>query len=78
MLRAYDLPVSPVGIAEVYDGLLDGLVIDSRDQKQRDVLERRGLEIAVTDIRMDTVERSQAVAALALRLGDRLAKRTKR
>ena len=74
MLRAQGLPVSPVGIAEIYNGLLDGLVIDSEDRGLRPMLERRGLRVAVTGIRMDTIERSRAVAEATLKLAGSLAR----
>lgn len=69
MLRAEGHPVSPLGIAAVYAGLLDGLVIDREDAGFREALERRGIRVAVTDIRMDTLARSRAMARTALALG---------
>jgi len=72
MLRAAGFPVSPLGIARVYDGLLDGLVIDSEDARLRPALERSGIAVAVSDIRMNTLARSLAVAAVALDLAGSL------
>jgi LPPG:FO 2-phospho-L-lactate transferase len=66
MLRAAGHPVSALGIAEVYDGLLDGMVIDSTDARERRQLESRGLAVATADIYMDTVVKSIAVARTAL------------
>ena len=68
MLRAAGYPVSPLGIAEVYRGLLDGMVIDSADAALRPALERRGLAVATADIYMDTMAKSVAVARAALAL----------
>jgi LPPG:FO 2-phospho-L-lactate transferase len=68
MLRAGGYPVSPLGIAEVYRGLLDGMVIDSSDAAVRPELERRGLAVATTDIYMDSMAKSVAVARTALAL----------
>ncbi len=68
MLRAAGFPVSPLGIAEVYRGLLDGMVIDSADASARPELERRGLAVATADIYMDTIRKSLAVARTALAL----------
>jgi LPPG:FO 2-phospho-L-lactate transferase len=68
MLRAAGHPVSPLGIAEVYDGLLDGMVIDSADARTRRELERRGLAVATVDIYMDTMAKSVRVAQTALAL----------
>jgi LPPG:FO 2-phospho-L-lactate transferase len=66
MLRAAGHPVSPLGIAQVYHGLLDGMVIDSTDARVRRELESRGLAVATADIYMDTVAKSIAVAQTAL------------
>ncbi len=68
MLRAEGYTVSPLGIAELYRGLLDGMVIDSTDAAARPELERRGLAVATADIYMDSVAKSVAVARTALAL----------
>jgi len=75
MLRAAGHPISPLGIAEVYHGLLDGMVIDSADAKTRRDLERRGLAVAIADIYMDTVPKSIAVARASLALLGELRRR---
>ena len=69
MLRAARLPVSPLGVASLYRGLLDGMVIDSRDGAVRRTLERSGIAVVETDIRMSTMAKSIAVARAALELG---------
>ena len=68
MLRAAGYPVSPLGIADVYRGLLDGMVIDSADAMARPELERRGLAVATADIYMDSIAKSVAVARTVLAL----------
>jgi LPPG:FO 2-phospho-L-lactate transferase len=68
MLRAAGHPITPLGIAEVYHGLLDGMVIDSTDARARRELESRGLAVATADIYMDTMAKSVAVAQTALAL----------
>jgi LPPG:FO 2-phospho-L-lactate transferase len=73
MLRAHGLPVSPLAIAELYRGLLHGIVIDREDRRLVGALERRGLRVAVTDIRMPTIPRSRTVAATVLDLARELA-----
>lgn len=72
MLRADARPVSVLGIAEVYRGLIDGLVIDDRDRDLRTALEHRGLAVATVDIRMDSMARSVAVARTVIELAERL------
>ena len=66
MLRARGLPVSPVALAELYAGLIDGLVIDPADLPLVPDLEARGLRVLVTDVGMPTIARSRAVARLTL------------
>ncbi|MEA2627077.1 MAG: 2-phospho-L-lactate transferase [Candidatus Binatota bacterium] len=73
MLRAYGFPVSPVGIVRVYRDLVDGIVIDHADERHRLALEALGVRVATTDVRMDTIPRSRAVAAVTLELADALA-----
>jgi LPPG:FO 2-phospho-L-lactate transferase len=75
MLRAARLPVSPVGIASLYRGLLDGMVIDSRDRSARRDLERSGIAVAETDVHMNTMAKSVAVARIALDLARSLRSR---
>jgi len=75
MLRGRGLPVSPLGIASVYRGLVDGIVIDAADERLVPRLEHQGLAVAVTDVRMDTLARSVAVARVALDLGQALRRR---
>jgi LPPG:FO 2-phospho-L-lactate transferase len=72
MLRAHRMPVSPLAIADLYDGLVDALVIDSADRALKPRLERRGLRVAVMNIHMHTRERSRAVARAALRIAAEL------
>jgi LPPG:FO 2-phospho-L-lactate transferase len=75
MLRAAALPVSPVGIAQAYRGLLDGMVIDSSDHRWVRPLERSGLAVTMTDVHMDTIPRSVAVARATVALAQELARR---
>jgi len=69
MLRGRGLPVSPLGVASVYRGLVDGMLIDTADARLAPRLERQGITVAVTDVRMDTIPRSVAVARAVLALG---------
>nr|MDQ2960729.1 2-phospho-L-lactate transferase CofD family protein [Candidatus Dormibacteraeota bacterium] len=49
MLRSLGYEVSPVGVAELYAGLIDGMVIDSQDAHHADAIEQRGVAVTVTD-----------------------------
>ena len=70
MLRAYGQPVSPVGVSRLYAGLLDGMLIDPADAWLASRLEREGIAVRVTDIRMPTPARSRAVAREVLALAE--------
>jgi LPPG:FO 2-phospho-L-lactate transferase len=74
MLRAAGYSVSPVSLAAVYRGLVDGMVIDSADAALRTELERKGIAAVAADIRMDTMARSIMIARTTLGLGRRLRK----
>jgi LPPG:FO 2-phospho-L-lactate transferase len=54
MMKDLNMEVSPVGIADFYEGLLDGMVIDSLDEVYSKTLQNRGLEVLVTDTILDT------------------------
>jgi LPPG:FO 2-phospho-L-lactate transferase len=75
MMRAARLPVSPIGITRAYRGLVDGMVIDSRDIRAAAGLERLGIAVATADIQMDTMAKSIAVARTAVGLAQTLRRR---
>jgi len=75
MMRAARLPISPLGIARVYAGLVDGIVIDSRDGAAAAALRGLGIVAARADIHMDTMTKSIAVARTALDLAEMLRRR---
>ncbi len=66
MMRAKGFDVSAAGVAAVYEGLLDALVIDRRDSALADVLRARGIVPIVADIVMDARESEVAVARAVL------------
>jgi hypothetical protein len=66
MMRAKGFDVSAAGVAAVYEGLLDALVIDRRDSALADVLRARGIVPVVADIVMDGRESEVAVARAVL------------
>jgi len=50
-----------LGVADVYDGLIDGLVIDEQDATARQQLEQRGLDVAVCQTLMTQPQQKQAL-----------------
>jgi len=66
MMQAAGLPVSPAGVAQAYEGLVDALVIDRQDVSFRSGLEASGLKVLVTDILMEGFEGRLRLAAEVL------------
>ena len=60
MLVATGVACSNLGVAERYDGLIDGLVIDAQDAGDATALARRGLAVRVTETLMrDTADKAR-------------------
>jgi LPPG:FO 2-phospho-L-lactate transferase len=66
MMRSAGLPISPQGVAQAYDGLIDAIVIDRRDAEARPALAALGLRVLVTDILMEGFEGRLRLAAEVL------------
>ena len=79
ILRSFDYPVSPVGVAAVYGELLDGLVIDSIDADMVATIEDMGPKVHVTDTVMtnvgDSVRLAQATISFARSIGAHVSSR---
>jgi LPPG:FO 2-phospho-L-lactate transferase len=56
MLQELGYPVSPVSIAKIYQGLLDGFVLDERDAALREEIEALDIKVFTTDTLMETIE----------------------
>ncbi len=68
MLRGLGFEVSAYGVAQYYDGLLDGLVIDTLDAALQPRLTQLGLHVEVTNTIMHTLADKQALAQTMLAL----------
>lgn len=66
MLRALGHPASPVGVAELYDGIIDAMVIDEADASASVELERSGIRAVVTDTIMRDARARHHLAVAAL------------
>jgi LPPG:FO 2-phospho-L-lactate transferase len=62
MMKDMNIEVSPAGIADYYEGLLDGIVIDFLDKKYISELKNRGLEVLVSNTIMDSNEKKESLA----------------
>jgi LPPG:FO 2-phospho-L-lactate transferase len=66
MMQAAGLPISPLGIAQAYEGLVDAIVIDRQDVAFKPDLESAGLRVLVTDTLMEGFEGRLRLAAEVL------------
>lgn len=66
MMQSAGLPISPLGVAQYYAGLIDAIVIDRQDVAFKAELEDRGLRVLVTDILMEGFEGRLRLAAEVL------------
>jgi LPPG:FO 2-phospho-L-lactate transferase len=62
MMRDMKIEVSPVGVAEFYEDLLDGMVIHFQDKEYASTLQNRGLKVLVTDTIMNSDEKKTCLA----------------
>ena len=66
MMQSAGLPISPLGIAQAYEGLIDALVIDKQDVAVKADLEALGLRVLVTETLMEGFEGRLRLAAEVL------------
>jgi LPPG:FO 2-phospho-L-lactate transferase len=66
MLRGLDHEVSPVGVAQLYRGLVDVFVLDRRDARLAPRIASLGMKPLVTDTLMTNAARSRRLAARVL------------
>ena len=66
MMRTLGHEPSPAGVADIYDGLIDAMVIDQIDAELATDLERRGLSVHATDTIMRDAKARQHLANVAL------------
>lgn len=67
MLRALDHEASPSGVAALYRGLIDVLVIDNVDDAQEEDIRSHGIDTVVTDTIMRDAAAKQSLAEVTLR-----------
>lgn len=72
IMEQMDLAVSPLGIARLYPGLIDGLMIDGEDQALAPAIRELGVAVEVGPILMRDDEGRRGLAERALAFADRL------
>jgi LPPG:FO 2-phospho-L-lactate transferase len=75
MLRTLGHEVSPVGVARLYAGLIDGLVIDEQDAAARPRIEALGIAVRVAQTVMGDRPDRERLAAEVLDFCRALARR---
>lgn len=70
LLPAVNIDVSAAGVADLYEGLIDGWVIDTADAALADAIAATGVATIATDTVMDTPTRAAALATRCLELAD--------
>jgi LPPG:FO 2-phospho-L-lactate transferase len=66
MMRGLGFAASPRGLVTIYKGLLDGLLLDEKDQKHQRGLVADGIAVECLPILMNTATKSRHVAQAAL------------
>ena len=66
MMRSLGLEPSPAGVAGLYDGLIDAMVIDDVDHALAAEVEQRGVAVRITDTIMRDAAARQHLATVAL------------
>lgn len=74
IMRELDLQTTNTAIAEHYQGLIHGLVIDHQDQAEVERIREQGVEVAVTSTVMTTLEDRQQLARDVLAFASRIAR----
>ena len=66
MLQTLGHEVSALGVAKIYAGLIDLMVIDEQDRALAPAIEALGMHVAVTDTMMTSIERKTELAAFVI------------
>ena len=75
MMESLGHEVSAVGVARIYEGLVDGMVIDHADHGERAAIEDLGMEVLVTDAVMHDLEDRLRFAGEVLEFGAEVVQR---
>jgi LPPG:FO 2-phospho-L-lactate transferase len=66
MLRSSGLEVSAFGVAKFYSDFLDEFVIDIKDEKEKNRIEKLGIKVKITNTVMKCLEDKVALAKIVL------------
>jgi LPPG:FO 2-phospho-L-lactate transferase len=66
MMRDFNMEISPYGVAQLYDGLLDGFIIDHQDSDCRASIQHLDIDVLTTNTILDTEEQKKTLITEAL------------
>jgi LPPG:FO 2-phospho-L-lactate transferase len=72
MLASLGHDVSPLGVARLYQGTVDGMVIDRIDAGMREAIEALGMRVLVADTVMSTIEDRRRLASEVVEFGQQV------
>jgi LPPG:FO 2-phospho-L-lactate transferase len=73
MLQSLGHDVSPYGVASIYAGIIDGMIIDTVDARYAPAIRDMGIEVEISDTIMKSEADRRALAETALGFCERLA-----
>jgi LPPG:FO 2-phospho-L-lactate transferase len=62
LMEEMGIEVSSLSIAKHYRGLINGIIIDKRDEKQTEEIRKMGIEVKLTEIIVNTEEDKMRLA----------------
>ena len=74
LMESLGLEVSPLGVAQLYRGFLEGFVIDDVDKSSRSRIEKLGMKVATTNTIMDSDEAKTRLAKDTIALAENIGK----
>ena len=75
MMAELSLPVSPLGIAQHYNKLINGLVIDREDMQLAEKIASNGIDVHVTNTIMNSAQTESNLAQETLKFAMSLSRK---
>ncbi|MEH7255702.1 2-phospho-L-lactate transferase [Neobacillus niacini] len=66
MMKDFNVEISPYGVAQLYDGLLDGFIIDHQDHDCKADIQNLDISVLTTNTILDTEEQKETLIREAL------------
>jgi LPPG:FO 2-phospho-L-lactate transferase len=72
IMQELNLAASALAVAEHYQDIIDGFIIDAQDEQYRDAIEALGIKVGVSQTVMNTLQDKIALAQFTLDFADQL------